>query len=111
MSAESGSTLAEMLIALLIMTLCQLLAVRFLRPVDLTPYYFVGEGVRAQAAAVSSFSPGSVIAEEAEGRPVIRYNELGHVDQARTLCFKSQCLVIELAGGRIAQPQQRISAE
>lgn len=105
MSAERGSTLLEMLIALLIVTLCQLLAVQLLRPVDLTPYYFVGEGLSAQAAAVSSIQPMRLSVQAAQGQPEIRYNELGHIDQARTLCFQSQCLVIELAGGRIAQAQ------
>ena len=104
MSAKAGTTLTEMLLALMIVAACELLTIPFVIQPDLSPGRFIAQVLPFQACAMGE---GREQNPQNYGGPIgrirIQYNRKGRIDQARTVCFSRRCLVMELAGGRIVE--------
>ena len=102
MSAKAGTTLTEMLLALMIVAACELLTIPFVIQPDLSPRRFIAQVLPLQARAMGEGQEQiAQIDADQTGRIRIHYNRKGRIDQARTFCFSRRCLVMELAGGRI----------
>ena len=102
MSAKAGMTFVEMLLALAVLSVCELLTIPLIREPDLSPGQFIAEVLPYQARAIRENRELNAQISADPLVPVrIHYNAKGRIDQARTLCFSRRCLVMELAGGRI----------
>ncbi len=96
--------MVEMLITIVILILLTNITLRFHTINDSSYYTFPNEYARIQSECMLSTVPAEY-ESSLENNPLIRFNENGNVNQARTLSFyvgnRIRQIVIELGTGRL----------
>lgn len=98
MHSKDGFTMAEMMIALCILTICTLLYSDFKAQPDLEYYHFPSRYVLQQSEAIRTGKPRTIeVLHE-----TIHFNEAGNVRRARSIIFPHhKRITIGLGTGRL----------
>ena len=91
-ATDKGYSILEMLICLMIISSISLLALNYHKVLELDHFNFLNEYLIRQSEAISTKKPS--IYEKG-----ITFNEMGHVNQARTINFGKYDVIIHLGNG------------
>ena len=91
-SASKGFTLLESLVSVLIITTLMVLSLRNYHGINLDHYLFMNNYVESKSIAIKNY-------ERVDFESGISFNEMGHVNMARTIGLNNHSIIIHLGNG------------
>lgn len=95
LKTKKGFSMAEMLVCMLIISVFTLLSINRNTDIDLEHYTFLNKYLLEQSKAMRN-------RENIKVETGIYFNNMGHINQARTVGFNSHSVIIHLGNGYVS---------